>query len=1158
MTSVPAELAPLDTTTLVEASAGTGKTYTITTYFVRAILERDLSPDQILVVTYTNAATAELRARTRKRIVQAIALLHGSEEHDDALRGIVAKARAELGDPEVERRLRGALGRMDQAAILTIHAFCQRLLQEHPLAFGVDFEVDVAENPGALYEAFAADFWVTELHDAPAWLLQALSQRKIGPSHLRALARVATMPGVEVIGPAPTPIDPAAIEALLDLHRAAAELWASDRDQVLTFLEDDALNKNSYRKATIESKWIPELQAFFRAPTVSAPPGFFGRLCPEQMRVKKGREAPSHPFFDACGALWSKHEQVRSMLDYAAHEVELRFLEFVRRNAKLRRDTEGVYSFDDLLSSVHDTLVVAANGRAGSEAERVAQTVRNAYPLALVDEFQDTDSMQYEIFRALYGDGSTAYVGDPKQAIYSFRGADVFSYLRAAADVGEARFTLGTNRRSDPGVVQGVNALFARQTPPFLIEGIPFRPATAHASDDSSSLRPPVDIVFLDGDLLRVSGLGAIASTVANEIALRLAAGETIGQRALSPGDIAVLCRSNRQALAITNALRERRVPVSLEGDSSVLETDLATDLRAILEAALLPGDSPAVRRALLTDIIGVTPLELSAMDDTTWTDWVLRFRRWNASWHQYGVLRFLKQVLEHTAAEQRLASRKRAHRDLTDLAHLQELLLRGEREYRQDPVALMQWFRRLFDPSSEPQTAAREDLQQRPDADSGAVRVTTIHKSKGLEYEVVYCPFTWKDASLFAFDRRAVKFHDSNGRFFIDLGSEQQAAHREQSEREALAEALRLIYVAATRAKRQCTLFWGPRNGWKQSALAYLLHGPEPDLGEEEMRAEVERFAEATDGVVGCRSPNAERAPPHSSQAPDMPLTARELTRGFDLAPRTTSFTSLTGSEEKVPGPSMPDTTSPLFGALPGGTRTGLFLHAVLERAELHQLDDERSQTLVETQLRLFGFDRTLTSSVVEDLRTTVATPLRTDGSLPTLASLPRGRQLRELEFSLAVDQPKLRELASILEQHGAPEAARDYHAHLSQVSGDRLRGLLRGYIDLFFEWGGRWYVADYKSNRLPTYDSAAVADAVTRDHYVLQGLLYSAAAHRFLRARIADYDPATHWGGALFLFLRGMEGAGTPGRGVFFDRQSPELLRAIDQWLGGSDDTE
>lgn len=1156
MSALPAELAPLDTSTLVEASAGTGKTYTITTYFVRAILERDLSPEQILVVTYTNAATAELRARTRKRIVQALAFLHDAGGDGDALHGAVAKARAELGDAEVERRLRSALGRMDQAAILTIHGFCQRLLQEHPLAFGVDFELEVAESPSALYEMLAADFWVTALHDAPPWLHQVLADRNIGTKYLTDLAKVATMPGVNVIGPSRVTVDPSAIDEVLELHWAAGELWTSDRDDVLQLLRDDGLKRGSYRETTIRAKWIPELEDYFRAPTLKAPPkDFFDRLCPRHMRVKKDHEAPSHPFFDACGALASAHERVRPMLDYAAHEVELRFLEFVRRRSKARRDDEGLYAFDDLLTSVHQALVPPVEGARTPQADRARAMVRHTYPLALVDEFQDTDSVQYAIFRAIYGDASTAYVGDPKQAIYAFRGADVYSYLQAAADV-QARFTLRTNRRSDPDLVRAVNLLFSRQVRPFLIDGIGFDPANAHESANRSTLQPPIDIVFLDAEDAAKSE--KVASIVANEIALRLASDARVDRRPISPGDVAVLCRSNRQAIAVTEALRQQQVPASLDGDSSVLDTDVAKDLRAVLEATLLPGDSPAVRRALLTSIVGVSPYELSAMEDATWTSWVLRFREWNESWHQHGVLRFLRQVLEHTEAEKRFAKRRRAHRDLTDLAHVQELLLRGEREYRRDPVALMQWFRRLFDPSSEHRMAEREELQQRPDADSGAVRVTTIHKSKGLEYGVVYCPFTWNDASLFKFDRRAVKFHDEHGRFFIDLGSEDRDTHLEQSEREALSEALRLMYVAATRAEHQLTLFWGCHKRWKTSALAYLLHGPDRDLEEDEMRAEVERFADGSGGLVGCRSPCPERAALHAGSAPHAPRVARKVTRRFDLTPRTTSFTSLTGSEEKVPGPAVPDTTSPLFATLPGGTRTGLFLHAVLERVELDPLGAADTHALVEKQLGLFGFDTAMTAEVRHDLETAASTPLRRDGSLPALVDLPRARQLRELEFSLAVGKPRLGELAAILERHGAPESAPSYHEHLSRVTGDRLRGLLRGYIDLFFEWNGRWYVADYKSNRLPAYDLGSVVDAVTRDHYVLQGLLYSAAAHRFLRARIADYDPSTQWGGTLFLFLRGMEGTAAPGAGVFFDRQSPSLLDAIDDWLGGDDVAE
>jgi exodeoxyribonuclease V beta subunit len=1148
VSAVSPELIPLDTSTLVEASAGTGKTYAITTYFVRKILEDGLTPERILVVTYTKAATAELRVRTRSRITKTLAFFDGPPDEPDTLYEIFSKAVDELGRGEVRRRLRGALSEMDQAPILTIHGFCQRLLREHPLSFGIDLEIEVAENVVALNADLAVDFWASDLYDKPEWLLQVLRDRNVNIGHLEKLANVASMPGVEVIGPEPTAVDQEALDDVLRLHRRAASLWFEHRDAILELLKTKGLNGNSYRQASIRKKWTPELNRMFRQASFQPLPDFFERLGAERIKMNKGYERPRHVFFDACEQLLVAHERIEPMLDYAVFSFQRRFCDFVHDRARRRRTEAAVFSFDDLLTTVHAAL---------TDDPTVAATVRQAYSLALIDEFQDTDSVQYGIFRAIYGEGAAIYVGDPKQAIYAFRGADVFSYLQASKDVGENKCTLTTNRRSDPGVVGAINTLFSELEPPFLIEGIDFEDAVPHANEDRSTLGPPLDLVFLDGQSFDGPVATCVGPVAANEVALLLESGALIGQRPIEPGDVAVLCRSNNQAITVTRALRALNVPTSLDGDASVLNTEIATDLFAVLEAALMPGDSRAVRRALLTSLVGVSPFELASMDedDDAWSKWASRFREWNEAWHASGVLRFLEEMLSYTGAETTIASRPTAGRDLTDLAHLQELLVRGERERHRDPVALMQWFRRLDAGAPDEGMVPMEDLQQRADAQSGAVRVTTIHKSKGLEYGIVFCPFTWNDASLWDFDRVAVRFHDDDGRLRVDLGSADVDEHREQSKLEAASEALRLLYVAVTRAKHQCTLFWGPGYRWKDSALRYLIHGADDDirLDEQQMLDEVKSFVAKAGAGIGWRPRRTSVAEARHEDSSHLTLEASVPKRTFEHTPRIASFTSLSGHEERVPGRLMAETTSPLFEDLPGGARSGLLLHSIFEHGELDRLDSDESRALVERQLSLYGFEPKLGESVQRDLITVASTPIMPEPGVPPLGELRRAQQLRELEFTLAVEEPNLRTLSELLKKHGAPKSAPAYHERLAQVSGQTLRGFLRGFIDLMFQHEGRWYVADYKSNRLPSYEQPDVIEAVQRQHYVLQGLLYAAAAHRYLSQRDSSYDPTEHWGGALFLFVRGMAGPESAGSSVFFDRQDAELLAAMDAWLGG-----
>lgn len=1161
MSAVFTERISLGSPCVVEASAGTGKTHAITTCFVRAILELGLTPAEILVVTYTKAATAELRARTRSRILQAISVLDDAASNGDALGDIVKQAVERAGRSETERRLVEALGQMDQAVILTIHGFCQRLLQDFPLEFGVDFDFEVSEDDRSLRREMAIDFWAADLYDKPDWLLHALREANVTVDYLAKLAEYATRPGVEVVGPEPAEVDERLVEAWHDSKRAASELWFAESLAILGALGADRLNQAIYKPSKVET-WGPELDAFFAATGWCTPPKFWRWLVQENIvsKTKKGFDPPRHPFFTECETLHRTTETIRHGFRAEAFAFQARFLEYVRGEARRRRDRDALLTYDDLLTSVYAPLDPSRPDHDPVLCARIVTKIAEAYPMALVDEFQDTDSVQYGIFRAIYGNGSAFYVGDPKQAIYAFRGADIYSYMRAVDDVAGRTYALTTNRRSDPGLVDAVNTLFSLREPPFLLDELGMQPAVAHETR-RSTFDPSLELLYLDADQLAPSLRQSVPPIVANEIGLLLQSEERIQDRPVEPDDIAVLCRNNWQASAVSEELRALKIPASLDGDASVLNTAIATDLLAVLEAALLPGNGYVVRRALLTELLGVSPLQLSTMGDEEWSSWVSRFTTWSETWHRHGVVRFLEDMLRDTSAQSRIARHPAAHRHLTDLLHLEELLLRGERERQRDPFALMQWFRRLDQNSPDRGAVDVESLQQRPDAESGAVRVSTIHKSKGLEYGVVYVPFTWKDASLFQFEKTAVKFHDAARNLKVDLGSANRDEHLAISSAEAVSEALRLLYVAVTRAKHRCTLFWGHADGWDKSALGYLLHGrsggARPDEGT--LRGDIAAFVAASGGAAGVFSPREEHARRFEESKPEGRLAARTPRRAFSHVRRVASFTSLTGHDEKTPRPTggaqAADRATGLFAALPGGARTGLLLHAVLEKADFSRLEEAETGHLIGQELRRFGFDEALHDALQQDLATVAKTPLTTERDAPRLVDLAPDRQLRELEFTLGLGEPELGGLASLLRRYGAPGPIPSYHERLRTLSANAIQPFLRGYIDLMFEWQGRWYVADYKSNLLPSYGDSEIGEAVAREHYALQAQLYTAAAHRFLTQRVEGYAPEAQWGGALLLFLRGMGGAGAPGYGVFFDRQPAALLRDVDRWLGGGD---
>ncbi|MEM7137575.1 MAG: UvrD-helicase domain-containing protein [Myxococcota bacterium] len=1132
---------------LVEASAGTGKTHAITTYFVQALLERDLKAEQILVVTYTKAATAELRIRTRRRIAEAFTLADSGAGTKDDLGPAIHQAVTRLGRDEVRARLRRALHDLDRAPIFTIHGFCQRLLQDHPLLFGVETGFEVAEDSFSVFYDLAIDFWTTELHQRPSWFIEALRKRRIDPEFLGRLASATLDPTVEILGPAHAELDPKALEEAMAALREAGLAWEAGRDAISQLLLDHAgLNRTRYPRSSIQSKWLRELDSVFAKGSLELPE-WFEKLGASRMVVKKGHGPPKHAFFEACDRLIDRVERVRLAVDSAVFRFLERFVDRARSEATRRARVDAVLTYDDLLTTVYR----------GLDAKASAQ-VQRTFPFALVDEFQDTDSVQYGIFKRIYGGHAAVFVGDPKQAIYSFRGADVFSYLAASEDVEDRRRALTVNRRSDPGMITAIEALFSNPPSPFAIDAIKFPEVTAHHAP-RSSLDPSIEVIVLDRESAKKRAVEeSVPPIVANEVALLLASGETIGGRPITPSDIAILCRTNRQALCVTEALRRLELPVSLDGDSSVLGTSTADDVEAVLQAALTPADGSAVRRALLTGLVGMTPEELQGLANDDWSTWISRFRSWHDAWRDTGVTRFVEDFLRTTEAEKRLAALPTARRRLTDLLHIEELLLRGERTRRRDPVALMLWFRRLRQGSPEDKSVAYEDLQQRPDADGNTIRVTTVHKSKGLEYGVVYCPFLWRDATLFDFERRVVKFHDPQDghRAKCDLGSERLEQHLELCRDEALSEALRLLYVGVTRAKHRCTLFWGLARDWRKSSFAYLLHGPTlpKNVTDDEVHASLDTLAASSRGTLGWTTPSPARARSRSAPSPERTLEASQARRAFDPNHRIASFTSLTGRHDKTAArpddKASTESTRTLFRELPGGARTGLLLHSLLEQAPFDALESADTLQLVEAELRAYGYEASHGRRVLEDLRVVVGHPLFEADPSPTLSAISVDQQLRELAFTLDSGRPDFGELAGLLESEGAPLYATGYPDHLRREAPRVLRKFLRGFIDLVFEWEGRWYVADYKSNMLTGYDKASLADAAVQSHYLLQVLLYSVATHRYLAQRLPGYDPNTNWGGAMLLFVRGMTG---DGGGVYFDPMSPALITAADRWLGG-----
>ncbi|MFI5308551.1 MAG: exodeoxyribonuclease V subunit beta [Polyangiales bacterium] len=1200
--------ARLEGTTLVEASAGTGKTFTITTLFLRLLLERQLAVSEILVVTYTRAATAELRDRMRGRLLQALAALSHDDDGTDAdIRELVAQ-RKRHGELDLDRQtLAQALRDFDEAAIFTIHGFCQRALTEHAFESRSPFELELVEEQTPLVQEVAQDYWANLAYRATPELLEWLQEDNCDPKSFERLVALAVRdPNVYAIPDAPAEL-PLSSEGFVAARERAATLWRRERQAVLALLcgTPRHLNKNTHNPDKMRAIWAPALDDL-ESYGPGDVPEWVGKLTNQSLKdglLKPSRNVRlSHPFFDAVDELWAVTSPYQDALRARSLRAKRKLFDYARAEVVRRRRQRGEQSFDDLLRALHDALI-------GSGGAALAERIRARHPAALIDEFQDTDPVQYGIFSRIYrGHGGSLFlIGDPKQAIYGFRGADVFAYMKAAREA-DARYTLDANHRSDPRLVQAVNAVFSAAPQPFLFPEIGFEAVRPEAKQNQMAEdEPALQILFVPRDA-RTSENDVISGTfvderlpelVAREIARLLDSGAKIEDAPVRPSDLAVLCRTNAQARAVQGALGKLSVPSVLDGDTSVFQSEMADELSRVLTATARPADLRKLGAALCTSILGVDGETLHQMqdDDALLEPWLERFARLNQLWHERGFVQMLHALLDETRARENLLARFDGERQLTDLLHLSELLHLYATQQHLGPLALLQWLARMRTDPKPVGGLASESTQLRLEHDEKALKLTTVHRSKGLEYPIVFCPFMWKPS----FPDREPRFHDrgDDDRLKVDLGSDEREDHKRLAEREAVAESLRLAYVALTRAKHRCYVVWGRFYRSGSSSLGYLLHRGRgdadvkpsqverrlADLDDDALRKELDALCAAARGSVGVRDLGFDDAPRYrAGERAESALVAREAKRELRFAPRSSSFSRLiaarseTSSAQAEEGLDL-DEAAPPSGPLtaaaepspqepslvvlhdfPAGSRPGSMIHAVYEHIDFTRTDPDELPGEVQRLLGVFGVDRDRhAEALVRGIDQSLRTPL--DDAQPplVLASIERAARLDELEFTLSTPDAAsdlAARLAAAFERHAAPACAPDYAQRLRALRVLPPSGFLKGFIDLVFRHGERFFVVDYKSNWLGTqaadYAHARLVPAMREHHYFLQYHLYALALHRHLALRLPGYDYERHFGGVYYLFVRGMSEDHSPGTGVFFDRPKLRLIEDLSQVLG------
>ncbi|MCS3394498.1 exodeoxyribonuclease V subunit beta [Burkholderia thailandensis] len=1245
---------PLDGVNQIEASAGTGKTWNICALYVRLLLEKDLGADEILVVTFTKAATAELHERIRARLAQ---LAHALDTGDDGGDPFVARlfettlAPGRGLDPQTAaKRVRRALRAFDQAAIHTIHAFCQRALQEAPFAAAMPFAFEMEADDGALRFELAADFWRTRVEPVAAaqpafaeWLVEYGA----GPAALDAqLARRLKKPLARLRWDGLHAADDGAESTARAHFDAAAAIWRDERGVLDALLADaqPSLNQRSHKPDAVSEALDAWARYFEQASAVAALPRAALKLTQSSLEkaTKKGGTTPRHAFFDVAQALEAAVAAVEAAQRARWLSLVEQWLDIAPAELAQRKRTRRVVSFDDLLANLY---------RALDAHPWLRETLRARYPAALIDEFQDTDPLQFAIFDTIFAPAGPLFlVGDPKQAIYSFRAADLHTYLAARARA-SARYTLAVNQRSTPAIVDACNRVFGANPRAFVLDGLDYEPVRA-----GSRVRAPLvdatDPLAGAGDF-RVWTLPAgddvltkrdaqrhAAHACAAEIA-RLMRGAreravTLGGEPLAASDIAVLVQTHRQGSLVKRVLAAWGIGSVELAQASVFATIDAEQLERVLAAIDAPGDLRRLRSALASDWFGLDAAALWRLEqgdagpggtegaasdasgndgharaaaagavappsaDTDAMGWVERFSRYRLLWRERGFAVMWRTLAGELRIAERLMAGPDGERRVTDINHLAELT--QARASAQPGIApTLRWL------AAQRLDGGGDDAQLRLESDRNLVQIVTVHKSKGLEYAIVFCPFL-NDGGLREPPGSGLpdarEYHDESGVAVLHYGCDEEAAERASREaaREQAAERARLVYVALTRAVYRCYLVAGTYQSSRstkearRSVLNWLVAGAGRDfdawLKEPPEDAELAVRWQALAGgpvTLGALPVPARREPLEAGHDANATRAARRAKRGLRDAWRIASFSSLASAiardESGVAGAAddemRPDhdalaaavgadvldafDTLDAAGAIaeaaaiasepaeddilafPRGAAAGECLHRLLELSDFSDASTWPPAAQRALHERPVEAEHALAGRLPAMMTRLVADLAATE-LVPgmRLAALDPARRLTEMEFLFPAPALDFNALRRLLAAHGYPDVA---------LEAGTLAGFIKGFIDMIVEHDGRFWIVDWKSNHLGTtpdaYGERALDAAMAHHAYHLQALLYTVALHRYLRVRMRDYDYDAHVAGYLYLFVRGVRPdwrSGGASAGVHARRPARALIEALD----------
>jgi len=1215
----------LTETTLIGASAGTGKTYTITGIFLRLLLEENIEAQKILVVTFTNKAASELKARIRLLLqnfnhkiefpkIESKDIL--VNEIYDEYKNILIK------NHDKKKIIQESIRNFDFMSIETIHSFCQKTINEYAFESNVNYDMILTDIKD-LEQQLIEDFYRIEFQNASRIFNEIYSYAEVTKDLKDFLKNITNYPKIKIL---PHKINANIKEKLLEIYdikisakKEINNLWQknkmflSDKDTIKKVKElciNSGFFKSSLKEKDVIKK-LNKLETFFLSDNFpfDNTKDFFKKhfhyfsidKLEKEKYVKFKEEGISDcKFFIIFQELYDKipnYLEIKSSMAILVKQYKifilLKWKDYVKEELDKRKKVQNIFTFQDMINITAKAV----------KNEKLLKSLQTKYKVALIDEFQDTDPIQYEIFDTIFNSNNNSktnkqllfFIGDPKQSIYKFRGADIFSYFNVVNKI-KNKYTLKVNYRSSKKCVDAVNTIFSNSNNPFIYNEIEFDKISADKSDltlinqgnDISGLHitlfnNPENKNFLIKDEIENIFPRKMVSDIISILHGNKDKKLQINNQNINESDITILVKTNKQALLIQELLNEKKIKSVIYSDSSIWQSDEAIQLNIILETILNYDKVQFIVRLLATNIFNFSAKDIyqiinnkNHQDNNTKIEIIEQFKNANQNWKHFGIYSAVKTLFLQFNIEIKLFEYKNAERIFTNFYHILELLQKEEIEKKLSQDAMLDYIQNKIENSDK-----TEDSEIRLESEEKSIKIMTIHKSKGLEFNIVFLPFLYENG----FKKKVYSiYHDDKQNNELILNLEPEEEHYVLQQKEEKAENLRAFYVAITRAKYKTYLYWGMLGQhYKKNSIFQLLH--KKDSNYEDVLIDINNLSTKSNNSIlytGISDEEIKNLLENKTTSLDQEYQSKKQKKIDLIEPSKipyqnlqtkysiNSYSSLIHTkhisenhivfiekniftEEKEQPIDFFNKDKTIFD-FPKGSLAGNTIHNILENIDFQKLNIIETEKKIKEILEKDNFNKDNNKwhyRVIYDMIDTLLNKPLFNKDNFSLKNLSKENKIPEMEFLFSFNQLKLNKIFAIIKE----ELKESKNIDLIFTDNKTLlsQGFIKGFIDLIFVYNGKYYIVDWKSNFLGStkndYNQENMKQTMNNNQYYLQYYIYTIALHRFLKQNIDDYDYNKHFGGVLYLFVRGISKSSNTG--IFFDLPKKDTIKKINNLL-------